>query len=102
MRATKVYSISMPPDLARQAERLAKKENWTMSELVRQALRCYQSSPPAPSNMRDYIRHLAPTPAALLSIREEAKRKGSDKLSMHQIDREVNAVRRQRKQRAAQ
>ncbi len=42
MRNTKVYSITMPPDLAKQAERLAKKENRTMSELMREALRRYQ------------------------------------------------------------
>ena len=43
MRNTKVYSITMPPDLAKQAERLAKKENRTMSELMREALRRYQA-----------------------------------------------------------
>ena len=37
MRTTKVYSITMPPDMAKQAERLAKKENRTMSELMREA-----------------------------------------------------------------
>jgi len=42
MRTTKVYSITMPPDLAKQAEALAKKENRTMSELMREALRRYQ------------------------------------------------------------
>ena len=42
MRTTKVYSIIMPPDMAKQAERLAKKENRTMSELMREALRRYQ------------------------------------------------------------
>ena len=36
MRTTKVYSITMPPDLARKAERLAKKESRTMSELMRE------------------------------------------------------------------
>jgi hypothetical protein len=33
MRTTKVYSITMPPEMAKQAERLAKRENRTMSEL---------------------------------------------------------------------
>lgn len=42
MRNTKVYSITMPPELAKQAERLAKKENRTMSELMREAFRRYQ------------------------------------------------------------
>ena len=42
MRATKKVSISMPVAVAKDAERLAKRENRTMSELVREALRCYQ------------------------------------------------------------
>ena len=92
MRTTKVYSITMPPGLAKQAEALAKKENRTMSELMREALRRYQQQP-MPFDLREFIRQLAPTPAAFAAIRAEAKRKGSDKLSMAQIDREVAAVR---------
>jgi Ribbon-helix-helix protein, copG family len=84
----------MPPDLARQAERLAKKENRTMSELMREALRRYQQ-PPVLLDVRDYIRQIAPTPPALEAIRNDARRKGSDKLSGLQIDREVATVRRQ-------
>jgi predicted transcriptional regulator len=52
MRTTKVYSITMPPDLARQADALAKKENRTMSELVREALRRYQQPLPVPLDVR--------------------------------------------------
>ena len=95
MRNTKVYSITMPPELAAQAERLAKKENRTMSELMREALRRYQE-PLVSLNLRDYIRSIAPTPPAFQAIRAEAKRRGTDKLTMAQIDREVAAVRRQR------
>jgi predicted DNA-binding protein len=91
MRTTKVYSITMPPDLAKQAEALAKKENRTMSELMREALRRYQQ-PPMLFDLRDY-RQLAPTPPAFAAIRAEARRKGTDKLTMAQIDREVAAVR---------
>ena len=94
MRTTKVYSITMPPDLAKQAERLAKKENRTMSELMREALRRYQQ-PQVLLDVRDYIRQIAPTPPALQAIRNDARRKGSNKLSTQQIDREVAAVRRQ-------
>jgi CopG family transcriptional regulator/antitoxin EndoAI len=42
MRTTKVVSITMPPPLFKQAQDLAKQENRTMSELVREALRRYQ------------------------------------------------------------
>jgi len=92
MRTTKVYSITMPPDLAKQAEALAKKENRTMSELMREALRRYQQQP-MPFDLREYIRQLAPPPPAFAAIRAEARRQGTDKLTMAQIDREVAAVR---------
>lgn len=42
MRTTKTLSITLPPEMLSRAERLAKKENRTMSELVREALRHYE------------------------------------------------------------
>jgi Arc/MetJ-type ribon-helix-helix transcriptional regulator len=92
MRTSKVFSITMPPDLAKQAEALAKKENRTMSELMREALRRYRQ--PMLLDLREYIRRMAPTPPAYQAIRAEARRKGMDKLTMAQIDREVAAARR--------
>ncbi len=92
MRNTKVFSITMPPE-AKQAERLAKKENRTMSELMREALRRYEQKPVI-LDVREYIRQIAPTPPALEAIQVDAKRKSTDKLTMEQIDREVAAVRR--------
>jgi len=80
--------------MAKQAERLARKEHRTMSELMREALRRYQQ-PSVILNLREYIRQIAPTPPALRAMQQDAKRKGTDKLSMAQIDREVAAVRRQ-------
>lgn len=94
MRTTRVYSITMPPALAKQAEALARKENRTMSELMREALRRYQR-PPVLVGLREYLRQLAPSPPAFAAIRQDAKRKGTDKLTMVQIDREVAAVRRE-------
>ena len=41
MRTAKTMSLSLPPRLLRQAEKLAKKENRTRSELFREALRRY-------------------------------------------------------------
>lgn len=42
MRNTKVVSISLPAEMLEAAENMAKQENRTMSELVREALRVYQ------------------------------------------------------------
>jgi predicted transcriptional regulator len=42
MRTTKTLSVTLPPDMLTRAEALAKKENRTMSELVREALRYYE------------------------------------------------------------
>ena len=42
MRTTKTLSVTLPPEMLSRAESLAKKENRTMSELVREALRQYE------------------------------------------------------------
>ena len=42
MRTTKTLSITLPPEMLARAEALAKKENRTMSELIREALRNYE------------------------------------------------------------
>jgi CopG family transcriptional regulator / antitoxin EndoAI len=42
MRTTKTLSITLPPEMLSRAEKLAKRENRTMSELVREALRHYE------------------------------------------------------------
>jgi CopG family transcriptional regulator / antitoxin EndoAI len=41
MRTTRVLSLSLPPELVREAERVAKEEGRTKSELFREALRRY-------------------------------------------------------------
>ncbi|MDI6711383.1 MAG: ribbon-helix-helix protein, CopG family [Thermoanaerobacterales bacterium] len=41
MRDTKVWAISLPPLLAERADRLAREEQRTRSEMVREALRQY-------------------------------------------------------------
>ena len=40
-RRSRVFTISMPPEMAAAAEFLAKRENRTMSELMREAFRAY-------------------------------------------------------------
>jgi Arc/MetJ-type ribon-helix-helix transcriptional regulator len=101
MRTTRVYSFTLPPEMAVQVERLAKKEHRTMSELVREALRRYQRPNPAALDTLELIRRIAPAPAAFQAIREEARRKGVHSLSMREIDREVAAVRQLAKRKAA-
>ena len=41
MRTTKLLTISILPDFLKEVERIAKKENRTKSELIREALRRY-------------------------------------------------------------
>jgi predicted DNA-binding protein len=40
-RRSRVFTISMPPEMAAAAQYLAKRENRTMSELFREAFRAY-------------------------------------------------------------
>ena len=88
MRTTKSVSISLPPDQFKTAERLAKKQNRTMSELFREGLRRLEQEEQRPSSatladFRDIVR----------LIRGDAKRAGLDKMTMAEIDAEVSAVR---------
>jgi prevent-host-death family protein len=48
-------------------------------------------------SIRDYVRLAAPEPEVLRLIGEESVRKGTDKLTSRQIDREIAAARRTRK-----
>jgi Arc/MetJ-type ribon-helix-helix transcriptional regulator len=43
MRTTKVLSVTLPEAMLKEAKKRAKKENRTMSELVREALRRYET-----------------------------------------------------------
>ena len=60
MRVTKSVSITMPVAMVKDAERLAKRENRTMSELVREALRHYATSRRTPTGRGD-LRWIART-----------------------------------------
>jgi CopG family transcriptional regulator/antitoxin EndoAI len=42
MRNTKTLSVTLPPDMLKRAQSIAKKESRTMSELIREALRHYE------------------------------------------------------------
>lgn len=42
MRSTRVLTVTLPTEMLEDAKRLAKEEDLTMSELVREALKLYQ------------------------------------------------------------
>lgn len=65
MRTTKILSLSLRPDLLREAERVAKREGRTKSELFREALRRYV----ADQHWRDLQRY-GVTQARRLGLRE--------------------------------
>jgi prevent-host-death family protein len=46
-------------------------------------------------SIKDYNKNIAPTPPAFQAIRQDAKNKGTNRLSLREIDREIAAVRRQ-------
>jgi Arc/MetJ-type ribon-helix-helix transcriptional regulator len=94
MRTSKTLSISLPPTQLKQVERLAKKENRTMSELIREALRHYEQRQASPINA-DLI-------AALKAVQENARAAGLDKLSSREIDSEIAAYRKQTAKRTKQ
>jgi len=94
MRTTKTVSISMPPAQLKEAERLAKKENRTMSELFREAFRRYQEQ----EGLRR--KQLEKLGALLDASREEAERNGAAALTPDEIDAEIKASRRERRQKA--
>jgi predicted DNA-binding protein len=99
MRNTKVYSITMPPEMARQAERLAKRESRTMSELMREAFRRYQVEKAQAELLADPLRagRLAELKQVLGELQQESVAKGLDKITDRQLVAEVEAVRKQRR-----
>ena len=89
MRTTKSITISLPPEQLRIAERLAKKENRTMSELFREALRRYRQQEewrPDPVALAQFGR-------IVQAIQQDAKNAGRDVKSKAEIDAEVKAAR---------
>jgi hypothetical protein len=76
-------------------ERVARKENRTMSELMRESFRRYQLEQQERQLLADPLRasHLAELKQVLGELRQEAKEKGLDKM-MSEINRAVAAARR--------
>lgn len=77
MRTTRTWTISLPPGIVREAERTAKEENRTKSELVREALRMYLEE-----RRWRKLQHKTALRAQALGIRTE-----------EQVDQLVHAVR---------
>ena len=50
-------------------------------------------------SVTDFVKTLAPAPDWLKDIQNDAQRKGLDKLTMADIDAEIDSVRRQRRER---
>jgi len=90
MRTTKTLSVSLPPNQLKEMERTARKENRTMSELVRELYRRYTSD----EARREFGR-------ALKDLRAEAAKTPAGKLSMAEIDEEIASSRRTRKRHSA-
>jgi predicted transcriptional regulator len=97
MRTSKTLSVSLPPAQLRRAERLAKRENRTLSELVREALRHYEKKQAEQAATINYD-----LIAALRAVQASAARAGLSKLTEAQIDAEVQAHRRQQERKTKQ
>lgn len=83
----------MPLAQLKEAERLAKKENRTMSELFREAFRRYQDE----GVRRVQLEKLG---ALIEASRAEAELSGAAALTPEEIDAEIKAYRREKRLRA--
>jgi metal-responsive CopG/Arc/MetJ family transcriptional regulator len=88
MRTTKTISVSLPPDQLKDMEKTAKRENRTLSELIRKLFRQYQARQKTPVNFELL--------AAIRAVQTDAVRAGLDKMTMREINAEIAAARRER------
>jgi len=98
MRTTVAVSITLPPDVLKRARKLAARENRTMSELVRAALRRYEQGAEAPIVRQQALREFQ---RAVEAFRVTARRDGMDKLFMSDLDKEISAARKERQKKLA-
>ena len=85
MRTAKTLSISIPAAEFRKAEKLAQKENRSVEQLAAEALRIYRE--------QRKIRKPKTFAQALELVRQDAERKGLNKLTMREINKEITAYR---------
>jgi predicted DNA-binding protein len=98
MRTTKSLTISLPPAQLRDMEKTARRENRTLSELLRESFRRYQREEEDRRLAADPVRRqrLLDLGRAVEQLRKEAPQSQTGKLSDRQIDAEVQAYRRQK------
>jgi cell wall assembly regulator SMI1 len=98
MRTTKSLTISLPPAQLRDMERTAKKENRTLSELVRETYRRYQREEEDRQFTVDPIRaqRLLQLEQVVSELRNEASQTGASKLTSRQINAQIEAYRQQK------
>jgi metal-responsive CopG/Arc/MetJ family transcriptional regulator len=89
MRTTKTLSVSLPLTQLKAIERTAKRENRTMSELIRELYRRCVSDEARIEFGR-----------ALETLRAQATNTPASKLTMRQMDAEIAAGRRARRQKS--
>lgn len=93
MRTTKTVSISLPPAQFKKAERMARKQNRTISELFREGLRHLEME-----EKRDVGAELL---EALRLVQEDARRAGLDRMTEREVEAEITAARRTRRKAVA-
>lgn len=93
MRTTETMTISLPPEMAKQMERVQKKEHRTRSELLREAWRAYfESRYPV----------YTPTNSELAAIRKgRAEFKRGEYVALAQLRHDLAARRHQKRKKTA-
>jgi hypothetical protein len=99
MRTTKSLTISLPPAQLRDMERTAKRENRTLSELLRETYRRYQREEEDRLLAADSVRRqrLLDLKQTVLELRKEARKTGVNKLTNRQINAEIEAYRQEKR-----
>jgi len=90
MEISRTISVSIPAVQFEAIENLAQREERTVDEIVQDALRWYeeQSSRREPKTFAEAVRIL----------QEDAKAKGTNKMTMEEIDAEIEASRREQQE----
>lgn len=94
MRNSKVVSITLPPEMASEAERLARQEHRTMSELMREAFRRYKRQrewDEANAYGRAKARQLGITEADVVRLIKEFRAEGTSDRPMGQRRRKTGS-----------
>ena len=101
MRTSKTISVSLPASQLKEMEKVARRENRTLSGLVRELFRRYQQQE------NDRVLVADPTRARMLldlrrAVEELRKEAGAQGLTIRQINAEVAAYRRERARKSRQ